>query len=90
MKRKNPTHTQKKTKEFLSKEEEGTFGRRTDFFLQEDGGGGGGGPQDDFLFVSRERIFEKGKKELKNTRFRERGRTREREKERERKREKER
>jgi len=42
------------------------------------------------FFLSQERIFEKGKKELKNTRFRERGRTREREKERERKREKER
>ena len=84
------TQKKKKTKEFLSKEEEGTFGRRTDFFLQEDGGGGGGGPQDDFLFVSRERIFEKGKKELKNTRFRERGRTREREREREREKERER
>ena len=51
-------------------------------FLQEDGGGGGGGTTGRFFFVSRERIFEKGKKVEEHT-IRERGRTREREKERE-------
>ena len=83
MKRKNPTKKKNKRISF----EGGGNGRRTDFYRRTEEEEG---PQDDFLFVSRERIFEKGKKELKNTRFRERGRTREREKERERKREKER
>ena len=70
----------KKTKEFLLKE--GT----------DDGGTftGGRRRRDRRFSFCLKRIFEKGKKELKNTRFRERGRTREREKERERKREKER
>ena len=76
LKRKNPT---KKTKEFLLKE--GTDDGRT--FT------GGRRRRDRRFSFCLKRIFEKGKKELKNTRFvREEGR--EREKERERKREKER
>ena len=57
-------------------------------FFWEDGGGAER-TTGRFSFLSQERIFEKGKKELKNTRFRERGRTREREKKRERERERE-
>ena len=59
--KKSHTH-KKKTKEFLSKEEEGTFGRRTDFFLQEDGGGGGGGTTGRFSFCLKREFLRKGKK----------------------------